>query len=140
MAFAVAQLSKKGLALRLVLLSTGLFLPGAVAVLAVARYGGASGIKALLLALGVCWASATVALILSHVFYKAHALLGGLLMPMAVRMGWPLTVAVIVCFRNRGLVEAGFIYYLLMSYLLALALEVPLSLPRLNRQTFWTGK
>jgi len=53
----------------------------------------------------------------------------GLLLPMAVRFGAPLMAALAVRLRGPGLAEAGFAYYLIGFYLLALAVETPLTLP-----------
>ena len=53
-----------------------------------------------------------------------------MLLPMMVRTGLPLLLALIVRVGGWGLVEANFVYYLIGFYLLGLTVELPLSLPR----------
>ena len=121
-------------------------LPARVAVLAAvmaAAYGcvvivaantkGSTGIAAASWSAGVCLASAAVALTMNQLLGRAANGLAGILLPMAVRTGLPLLLALFVRMRGQGLVEAGFIYYLVGFYLLALAVETVLSLPRAAR-------
>ena len=50
-----------------------------------------------------------------------------------VMVGITLVLAVVVKLRGQVLVEAGLVYYLVGFYLLALAVETPMSLPRMAR-------
>jgi hypothetical protein len=101
---------------------------GCVLCVAAAR-GSMLGVTAASLAAGVCLASAAVALLMSHSLRYAAGGVAGVLLPMIVRTGLPLVLILIVRVRGQVLVEAGFVYYLVGFYLLALAVEVPMSLP-----------
>ena len=90
---------------------------------------GTTGLVAASLAAGVCLASAATALATSHWVGGLVNGVAGMLLPMMVRTAPPLLLAMIVRLRGPGLVEAGFVYYLVGFYLLALAVEVPMSLP-----------
>ncbi len=92
------------------------------------------GVAALSLAAGACVASAVMAMFISDCLRSPALAVAGVLLPMSVRIMIPLAVAVVVRLRGPGLVEAGFAYYLIAFYLLALAVEVPLSLSRLRTQ------
>ena len=101
--------------------------------LAVAGKGDAAGVVAVSLAAGVCLASAAVALLISQRLRDPASGLAGVLLPMAARTGVPLLLAVFGRIAGGGLVEAGLVYYLVAFYMLALAIEVPMSLPCIER-------
>ena len=101
-------------------------------VLVVADRGSTGGIAAATLAAGVCLASASAALLMSRWLHNPANGVAGMLLPMVARTGLPLLLALIVRLRGQGLVEAGLVYYLVGFYLLALAVEVPMSLPRVG--------
>jgi hypothetical protein len=116
-------------------------LPARLAVLAavmLVAYGGVvwltvdspAGMAAVSLAAGVCLASAAAALLISAWLGTAANGAAAMVLPMMVRAGLPLVLAVLVRLRGRGLVEASFVYYLIGFYLLALMVELPMSLPR----------
>ena len=108
---------------------TGLMLAAYGSVLLVAA-GSPARVAAASLTAGVCLASAAAALVMSawlRTIANGPALM---LLPMMIRAGLPLFLAVIVRMRGRGLVEANFVYYLIGFYLLALLIELPMSLPR----------
>jgi hypothetical protein len=118
-------------------------LPTRLAVLTVVMLGaygcvlfvavGNGSVAAASLAAGVCLASAVAALLMSCAFRHPSRTAAGILLPMAARTGLPLLLALIVRIRSPGLVEAGLVHYLIGFYLLALATEIPMSLPRVER-------
>jgi hypothetical protein len=95
--------------------------------------GGHAGVVAASLTGGVCLASAVAALLMSHLLRGPANGVAAMLLPMVVRTGLPLLLVLIVRSGGQGLVEAGFVYYLMGFYLLALAVEIPMSLPRATR-------
>ena len=60
-------------------------------------------------------------------FWRA---LHGVLLSMAARTGLPLLLALALVLERGALFRAGGVYYLLVFYFAALAVETPLSLPR----------
>lgn len=129
----IRDLPGRGLAVRLAVLS-GVMLLLFLGVLPVALGGqGAVGFVAIAIAGGVCWASAAGAMLVSRCLQSLGATVAGILLPMALRTGVPLLLALVIRLRGPGLVSAGLVYYLLAFYLVALAVEVPLSLPRAGR-------
>ncbi len=78
---------------------------------------------------GVCLVAAWTALVLSEPFRKPQRMLALLHAGMIIRMGVPLTVALIVFFRGGPLADAGFLYYLIVFYVVALTVETFLSWP-----------
>jgi len=93
---------------------------------------GRSAVAAALAAV-VCWASAMTALWMSRALRDPAYGATAVLLPMAVRTGLPLLLALLVRLGGRGLVEAGFVYYLIGFYLLAWAVETPMSLAGLKQ-------
>ena len=90
---------------------------------------GLPGAAAALGAAGVCLAGSTTALVSTHVLREAGLPLEAVLLGMGIRMGVPLAVALVCCFRAGPLANAGFLYYLLIFYPLTLLIETALSLP-----------
>ncbi len=101
----------------------------AVAIFVAIGIQGWVGVVAASMAAGTCFVSATAALILSRSLSDPQYGSTGILLPMAVRTGIPLMLALVIRLRGQGLVDGGFVYYLVGFYLLALAVEVPMSLP-----------
>jgi hypothetical protein len=106
-------------------------------VCAVMSKAGAPGVVAASLAAGLCLTSAAAALLISHALRDpanspANSVVG-MLLPMMVRTGLPLVLALVVRTRGPGLVEAGFVYYLIGFYLLAWVVALPMSLPQVER-------
>jgi hypothetical protein len=129
----IGDLRNRSLATRLSLLGAGLLAPYAVGLAVAVRCSGAAGLAALSVAAAGCLVSATAAMILSYCLQTPATAMAAALLSMAVRTGLPLIVALVVRLGGPSLVEAGFVYYLLVFYVLALAIEVPLSLPRMER-------
>jgi hypothetical protein len=116
-----------------VLLAVMLGAYGCVLFLVAAR-GDAVGIAAATLAAGVCLVSAAAALLMSHWLRDPANGLAGVLLPMVARTGLPLLLALIARTGGQGLVESGLVYYLVGFYVLAMAVEIPMSLPRTVRR------
>ena len=95
--------------------------------------GGAAGLVAASLAGGVCLASAVTALLMSHSMSGPASGAIGMLLPTFARTAPPLILALLVRLRGQALVETGFVYYLIGFYLLALVVELPMSLPRITQ-------
>jgi hypothetical protein len=91
-------------------------------------HGGVMGLLAAGSAAGVCLIGAIGALIASDRFRGPTRALHGLAWSMAARTGLPLLWAIAVRFQEGGLFKAGGVYYLLVFYFAALAIEIPLSL------------
>jgi hypothetical protein len=84
---------------------------------------GGIGFEAAALAIGCCCIGALGTLCVAPWLRAPHHLLASVLVGMAVRMGVALAAAVVVQLRGGPLVEVGFVYYLLMFYLVTLAVE-----------------
>ena len=104
------------------------------------RDGGSVGFVAVGVAGGICWGSASGAMLMSRYLQSLGATLAVILVPMALRTGVPLLLALAIRLRGQGLVDAGLVYYLLVFYLVAMAVEVPLSLPRAGRASRRPGE
>ena len=91
---------------------------------------GWSGLGASALALGVCFFGALAAFCVSAAMQGPTRAMVSLLLGMSLRMGVPLASALVVEIRGGPLAGAGFVYYLLLSYLVMLGVETVLSLPR----------
>jgi hypothetical protein len=92
------------------------------------RYGSA-GSLALGLAAGVCWLGSALALWIADLHHAPNQVVQGMLFALALRTGLPLGFAVAAQASVGLLAWAGLIYFLLLFYLVALGVEVVLSLP-----------
>lgn len=126
-----------GAGLRGRMIALGAVMLAAYAAAAVFWAGDAGAAVAATLAAVVCWVSATTALWMSHALRDPSYGLAAVLLPMAVRTGLPLMLALLIRAAGRGLVEAGFVYYLIGFYLLAWAVETLLSLAGLKQAWGW---
>ncbi|MEN6406709.1 MAG: hypothetical protein ABFC77_09575 [Thermoguttaceae bacterium] len=117
------------LSIRLFALVATLLAAYGCAVLIGRHFSGGTGVAAASLAAGACGVSAVLALLTSHWIAGVNVGAAAMLLPMMIRIAPPLLVALAVRLRGPGLVEAGFVYYLISFYLLALGVELPLSLP-----------
>jgi hypothetical protein len=86
---------------------------------------GVSGLTALGVAAGVCWVAATAALLVT-VWLRAHVV-SGMLLAMPLRMGLPLLVGVALDSRGGPLADAGVFGWIVVFYLVVLAVETPLA-------------
>ncbi len=112
--------------------TTGVAYGGAV--LLVDAVESPEGVAAASLAAGLCLVSAVVALVIGRMLPDPRIAATAMLLSMGVRTGIPLVAAMVVRLRFWGLVESGFVYYLVGFYLLALAVGLPLSLPVVVRR------
>ncbi len=99
---------------------------------AASRYQGGPGLLAAGVPAVVCLVGALAALTISYSVRGPNRALLGLVLPMSVRTGLPLVLAVVMRLVDGPLVKAGGVYYLLVFYLAALAVEMPLSLGSLK--------
>jgi hypothetical protein len=127
--FSISSWIGRGLAVRVAILMVVMLLATGLAVPLAAYWWGSTGATAAGLAGGICLFSSFLALMISWQLGSAARGMGGILLSTTLRTFLPLILALIVRLRAEGLVEAGFLYYLVGFYLLALAVETPLSLP-----------
>jgi hypothetical protein len=123
-------LPSKNLPTRLAALAILILLSWGGVIFAIPGNRGGVGMAAASLAAGVCLASSAAALWISEMVDNSPNALMGVVLPMVSRVGLPLSLAAAVRLFGQGLVEAGFVYYLIGFYLLALMVELPMSLPR----------
>ena len=90
---------------------------------------GVMGLLAAGTAAAVCLIGAIGALIASDHFRGPSRALHGLAWSMAARTGLPLLLALVLRLQRGALFKAGAVYYVLVFYFVALAVEMPLSLP-----------
>ncbi len=91
--------------------------------------GKGMGILAGAAAAGVCLVAGWMALGLSEPLRRPQLMLALVMVGMMIRMGIPLAAALTVFFLGGPLADAGFLYYLVVFYLIALAVETVLTLP-----------
>ena len=125
-----SSLPRRSLSVRMTVLAAVMLAAYGVVVCPAMSKAGASGVAAVSLAAGVWLMSAAVALLFTHLLYGPASGVVGIMLAMLVRMGLPVSLALIVRIRGQGLVEAGLVYYLVGFYLLALLVETPMSLPQ----------
>ncbi len=93
---------------------------------------GLSGMAAAGLAAWICWVGSALALVVAQLLRGPNLALQCMLFSLVLRTGIPLGFAVVV--QTSGLLtRAGLVYYLLFFYLVALGVEVLLSLPEITR-------
>jgi hypothetical protein len=92
----------------------------------------APGLLAAALAWAVCWLGSAIALAISSAFRHPLLAFYGLGLAMMVRTGLPLAFALMIRLLGNIPFERSLIGYLMVFYLVAMAIEIPLSLPRLE--------
>jgi hypothetical protein len=92
------------------------------------RLHGEIGVIAALVAGAVCWAGAASALTVTAMLRGPQQSVSSTFLGMGLRMGLPLVAALVVQLRNGPLAEAGFVFYLLACYAVALFVETGLSI------------
>lgn len=88
---------------------------------------GATGVVAAVVAAGVCWLSAAIALLLLIRWRRSGKVVNGVLMGMVVRLGLPLIVGVVLDGQQGALANAGVFGLIVVSYMVALIVETVLS-------------
>jgi hypothetical protein len=79
------------------------------------------------LAAGICWAGATVSLVLLHLLRLRGSPMTGALLGMLVRMTIPLAIGAVATTQGGSLAGAGLFGQLVAFYLITLAIETCLS-------------
>ena len=97
------------------------------------RLSGMAGVVAAASGALVCYAGAALALLLADRFRGPDLAALALLVGMFCRTGLPLMTALVIHLRTKALSEAGLPVYVLVFYLLCLAVETWLSLPEDGR-------
>lgn len=88
---------------------------------------GAAGLQATIVAAGVNWFAASVALLCLERFRRVGQALSGILLGMLVRLGLPLAVGIILDHKAGDLSRAGVFGWIVVFYLIALIAETSLS-------------
>jgi hypothetical protein len=101
-----------------------------IAPLAFSRSGNA-GLIAAAVAAGVCLFGAAVGLGMASMFRTPQSAMYGVAMSMLARTALPLALGVTLQMNIASLADAGFVYYLLAFYGVALATETILSVAQL---------
>jgi hypothetical protein len=135
MATWLGNLQDRGVAVRAAILGAAVVVALAVVAPAATYLCGAAAMAAATVAACLCLAGAGAALIVTDPFREPQHAWTGLLTGMALRMGIPLISGLALQIRGGPLVKAGFLYYLLVFYAVALAVETALSLPQQRRPT-----
>ncbi len=89
---------------------------------------GRDGLQAAVVAAAICWLGSSLALILTAISRGPQAAVWTLLFGMLFRMGLPLAAGLMLQRAGGPLAEAGVFGKVLIFYLVALAVETPLSL------------
>ncbi len=116
-----------GLAARCCLLTIALVLACIAATPLAFALRGTNGLLAVGVAAGVCWFGAVITLPIAALFRGPSAMMYGLALSMLGRTMLPLVLGVALHFASPMLADAGMIYYLLVFYLLTLAVETVLA-------------
>jgi hypothetical protein len=100
--------------------------------IAAVAYGldAATGLLAAALAWTVCWLGSAIALAISGSVHHPLLSFYALGLAMLVRTGLPLAFTLIIRLLGNVPFETNLICYLMVFYLAAMAIEIPLSLPR----------
>jgi len=91
--------------------------------------GGFTAVVAAAVAAALCLAGTLIALLAAHFLRGPNLAVPALLVSMTSRMGIPLAFGLAFHLRGGPLAEIGLLYYLLVFYPVALAVETGLSLP-----------
>jgi hypothetical protein len=92
------------------------------------RLHGEIGMIAALVAGAICWAGAASALTVTAMLRGPQQAVTATFLGMGLRMGLPLVAALVVQLRSGPLAEAGFVFYLLACYAVALLVETGLTI------------
>jgi hypothetical protein len=92
------------------------------------QYGNA-GTVAAAAAVGVCLAGVLASLWAGSLFPGPNQALARVLVGMLLRMGVPLTTALVLVVRQAEVLQSGFLLWLVAGYLPLLGLEIYLTLP-----------
>jgi hypothetical protein len=86
-----------------------------------------AGVKSAGIASGVCWLAATAALLVTGFVKQSPSGVAGILVACALRFGLPLTAGIVLQSAGGALAESGFLSWIVVFYLITLAVETTLS-------------
>ncbi len=124
----ISRLGSLGLAAQAVLVSVALGATWLIVAPIGSSIFGTPALVAAAVAAGICWVGALLALLVAAVLQGPSAAMHRLVVGMLARAMMPLVVGALLQTRVAALADAGFIYYLLVSYLVSLVVETMLLL------------
>ncbi len=98
--------------------------------------GASTGVTAALTAFAICLVAGLNGLFITSFLQSRlsrFGVMGGMLAGMAVRMGMPLLLLIVMVIKSHPLLDGGFAYYLIGFYQVMLFVEVLLIVPRTSR-------
>lgn len=104
------------------------------------RADGADGLLAAGVAAAIVLLAGIGALAVNELCRSPEMVIPRVLGGMMLRMGVPLTAAMAIYYRGGPIIDAGFIYYLLVFYLVMLVVETTITLPAALPETPATGE
>ena len=131
----LSNLRNRGVAVRVTMLGAAVLAAFAVAAPVAVRLGGSLALAAAAIAAVLCLAGSAVALVIVDRLRTPSGALAALWIGMIIRTGVPLAIGMAIHLHGGPLAQAGLLWYLLLFYLIALAVGTFLSLPPTNRQT-----
>ena len=117
------QAGAGGAVRRAVILSGAVLVAALVAIPIGYSSHGQSGLMAVGVALAICLISGCLALFVAQLFQRPDLVLYQVLFNMAIRMGIPLAICMVIYGTGGLLVKAGMVYYLLAFYFVMLIVE-----------------
>jgi hypothetical protein len=93
---------------------------------------GADGLLAAAVAAGVCWFGAALALATSRLFHGPSATLYAMAIGMMARTFLPLALGIVLQLNVPVLAHNGMIFYLLIFYVVAMAVETTLTVSQIT--------
>ena len=130
----LSNLRNRSIAARATMLGAVVLAALAAAAPVAIRLGGFLALAAAAMAAVLCLAGAAVALGIVDRFRTPSNMLAALWIGMVIRTGVPFAVGMAIHLHDGPLAQAGLLWYLLLFYLIALAVGTFLSLPPTNRQ------
>jgi hypothetical protein len=97
--------------------------------------GGPLVVGAAAAAAAVVWVASALGIAVGELFRKPNDVLVAMLFGMAIRMTLPLAACVIVHLSGGPLAAAGFVFFVLGFYMIALAADTLLLVLQLNKKT-----
>jgi hypothetical protein len=122
-------LGQCGMLAALILVALVLVLPFAI------WLGGPPVVGAAAAAAAVVWIASALGLGVCELVRKPGEVLAGVLLGMAIRMTLPLAACVLVHLGGGPLADAGFVFFVLGFYMIALAADTLLLVLQLNNKT-----
>lgn len=91
-----------------------------------------AGVVAVSVAVALCWTGGALALAIAALMHGPAAAMHGMLLGMMARMIFPLMLGATLQLKVASLADAGMIYYLLVAYMVLLAVETVMMLARVQ--------